>query len=47
MHLSQISKELELGCREKTINDFGDYIETIEAEFKKVKSALEKEVRGL
>jgi len=47
MRLSQISKELEYGCKEKSINEFGGFIEDIETEFKKVKSALEEEIRGL
>ena len=47
MQLSQISKELEFGCRENTIDNLAPYIEIIEAEFKKVKSALEEEISRL
>ena len=42
LHLSRISKKLECGCRDKSINNLDPYIKSIEAEFKKVKSALEK-----
>ena len=47
LHLSQISKELEFGCRDRSINDLDYYIDTIEIEFKKAKSALEQEIRQL
>lgn len=44
IHLSQISKELEFGCRDKTITDFGHHLKVIKTEFKKVKQTLEKEI---
>jgi len=47
MQLSRLSKELEFGCRDRSINDFDPYIKTIEAEFTKVKSALEGEINQL
>jgi signal transduction histidine kinase/CheY-like chemotaxis protein len=47
LHLSRISKELEFGCRDKSINNIDPYIESIEVEFKKVKSALEEELSRL
>jgi len=47
MHLSEISKALEIGCRDNTIDNAVHYIEEIESEFIKVKSVLEKEIKGL
>jgi len=47
MRLSQINKELEYGCKEKSISEFDSFIANIEIEFKKVKSALEKEISQL
>jgi signal transduction histidine kinase/CheY-like chemotaxis protein/HPt (histidine-containing phosphotransfer) domain-containing protein len=47
MHLSQISKELEIKCRNNTLDNAEHYMELIEFEFSKVKSALEMEIRQL
>ena len=44
MHLSEICRELEMACINETMNDAEDYIDSIESEFLKVKSALEKEI---
>ncbi len=44
MRLSQISKELECGCRDKSITNFAPYMKTIETEFTEAKSALEEEL---
>ncbi len=45
MHLSEICRELEMACINKTMNDAEHYMGLIESEFLKVKSALEKEIR--
>ena len=43
MHLSEICRELELACINETLDDAEHYLGSIESEFLKVKSALEKE----
>ena len=42
--LSEISKELEMGCRNKTLTNAAGLISAIEAEFIRVKDALSKEI---
>ncbi len=44
MHLSEICRELEMACINETMNDAEHYIVSIESEFLKVKSALEREI---
>ncbi len=47
LQLSRMSKELELKCRDRSINGFDPYMKSIETEFMKVKSALEREITQL
>ncbi|CCK78447.1 hybrid sensor histidine kinase/response regulator [Desulfobacula toluolica] len=47
MRLSEISKELEMSCRNNAIENAQPCIDEIESEFIKVKSALEMEIRRL
>jgi signal transduction histidine kinase/DNA-binding response OmpR family regulator/HPt (histidine-containing phosphotransfer) domain-containing protein len=46
MKLSEISKELELGCKNKTLSDGSELVAAIEAEFAIVKRALLKEINA-
>ncbi len=44
VRLSELCKDLETACINNTVDDADNYIKTIESEFLKVKTALEKEI---
>ena len=43
VHLSQLGRQLEIDCRNNVVDDLDRAIDSIEAEFVRVKTALEKE----
>ena len=43
VHLSQLGKQLEIACKNNAFDDLDRAIESIETEFVRVKTALEKE----
>jgi signal transduction histidine kinase/CheY-like chemotaxis protein len=44
LHLSELNKKLEMGCRNNTLENAADLVSSIEVEYVRVKDALRKEI---